>query len=58
MNAKKYGRWMAKMERRRRKIKDFHAGGPKVGGKSMAEVAAQFGISRGRAWQIVRNYVK
>jgi hypothetical protein len=58
MNAKKYRNWMVKQALRRQRIKDFHAGGPKVGGKSMAEVAAQFRISRGRAWQIVRDYVK
>ena len=58
MNAKKYRNWMAKQATRRQRIKDFHAGGKPAGGKSMAEVAAQFRISRGRAWQIVRDYQK
>lgn len=53
MNAKKYRNWMAKQALRRQKIKDFHATG-----KTLREVAYQFRISRGRVWQIVRDYVK
>jgi DNA-binding NarL/FixJ family response regulator len=42
-----------KLAKRRLQIKDMHAAG-----KTMAEVAAQFRISEGRVWQIVRDYVK
>ena len=51
MNGKKYKQWVERQRARREQIKNFHASG-----KTMAEVAAQFGISRGRAWQIVRDY--
>ena len=51
MNGKKYKQWMERQKSRREQIKAFHAGG-----KTLAEVAVQFGISRGRAWQIVRDY--
>lgn len=53
MDGKRYKSWLVRQAQRRAQIKAFHASG-----KTMAEVAAQFGISRGRAWQIVRNYAK
>ena len=43
----------AKKAARRQQIKDLHASG-----MTMAKVAAQFRISEGRVWQIVRNYQK
>mgnify|MGYP001560935670 CR=1 FL=1 len=58
MNAKRYKNWMVKQALRRQRIKDFYAGGKKAGGKSFEEVAAQFHITPGRAWQIVRDYQK
>ena len=45
---------LAKKARRRQQIKDIYL----AGGKTMAQVAAQFRISEGRVWQIVRDYQK
>ena len=45
--------WAAKKAKRDQRIKAAHATG-----KTMAEVAAQFRISKGRVWQIVRDYQK
>ena len=48
----------AKKAARRQQIKDYYGGGPKAGGHSMDKTAAQFRISEGRVWQIVRDYVR
>ena len=48
----------AKKAQRRQSIKDYYAGGPRNGGRSMLQTAAQFRISEGRVWQIVRDYQK
>jgi hypothetical protein len=54
MNGIKYQRSRLKLAMRRQKIKDFYA----KPGISLKDVAAEFSISRGRAWQIVRDYSK
>ena len=46
-------KWKEGKAKRDRRIKAFY-----VTGKTMAEIAAQFHISEGRVWQIVRDYVK
>jgi DNA-directed RNA polymerase sigma subunit (sigma70/sigma32) len=52
-NGHKTGAYLANKAKRDQRIKAAHATG-----KTMAEVAAQFRISEGRVWQIVRDYVK
>lgn len=51
MTKANYKVFLAVSKMRRQKIKDYHATG-----KTMAQVAEKFSISRGRAWQIVRDY--
>lgn len=53
MSAKSYRLWLAKQAKRRQEIIDFYDNGRAI---SLAAVAKKFKISRGRAWQIVRDY--
>lgn len=54
MNGLKYNQRRLKLAARRQRIKDFYS----IPGISLRDAATKFGISRGRVWQIVREYIK